>query len=124
MPRYVIERTFDVDEEEMPDVGRRSREIAGEHFPEIVWDHSHVVVDADGTLKSFCVYEAPDEGSIRRHAEMLGNHVIDHVYEIGGTVTPEDFPLTVETTVVQDLDPGNEASDLVRAGACPKSRPV
>jgi hypothetical protein len=24
---------------------------------------------------------------------MLGNHVVDHVYEIGGDVTPDDFPL-------------------------------
>jgi hypothetical protein len=96
MPRYVIERTFDVDEEEMPEVGRRSRQIAGEQFPDIVWDHSHVVVDEEGTLKSFCLYSAPDEQTIRRHGELLGNHVIDHVYEIGGTVTPEDFPPTVD----------------------------
>lgn len=93
MPRYVVERTFDVTEDEMPNVGRRSRRIAGEQFPEIVWEHSHVVTDSDGTLKSFCVYEAPDEATIRRHAELLGDHVVDHVYEIGGDVTPADFPL-------------------------------
>lgn len=93
MPRYVVERTFDVGEDEMPNVGRRSKRIAGEQFPEIVWEHSHVVVDSDGTLKSFCIYEAPDEGTIRGHAEALGNHVVDHVYEIGGDVTPDDFPL-------------------------------
>ncbi|MHB8691448.1 MAG: nickel-binding protein [Solirubrobacteraceae bacterium] len=93
MPRYVVERTFDVDEDEMPNVGRRSRQIAGEQFPTIVWEHSHVVVDGDGTLKSFCVYEAPDEATIRHHGELLGSHVIDHVYLIGGDVTPADFPL-------------------------------
>ena len=93
MPRYVIERTYDVDEDQMPNVGMRSKKIALEHFPEIVWEHSHVVVDQDGTLKSFCVYDAPDEETVRKHAAMLGNHIIDHVYEIGGDVTPGDFPL-------------------------------
>lgn len=93
MPRYVIERTYDVDEEELPTVATRSKRIAIEQFPSIVWEHSHVVVDSDGTLKSFCIYIAPDEETVRRHAELLGNHVVDHVYEIGGDVTPDDFPL-------------------------------
>lgn len=124
MPRYVIERTFDVDEDEMPEVNRRSRRIAIDQFPQIVWEYSHVVVDEHGTLKSFCVYSAPDEEMVRHHAEILGNHVIDHVYEIGGTVTPEDFPLTVEPDVLADLDQPVEDADLVRGGACPKSKPV
>jgi hypothetical protein len=102
MPRYVIERTFDIDEDAMPEIGRRSKQIAGEQFPEIVWEHSHVVVDDDGTLKSFCIYQAPDQDTVRRHGVLLGSHVIDHVYEIGGTVTPEDFPLTVHAEVVND----------------------
>jgi Protein of unknown function (DUF4242) len=93
MPKYLIERTYDVGEEEMPEVGRRSKRIAAEQFPEIVWEHSHVVVDEDGTLKSFCVYVAPDEEMVRRHAALLGQHVVDRVYEIGGDVTPDDFPL-------------------------------
>ena len=77
----------------MPTVGRRSREVIEEQFPEITWHHSHVVVDEEGAVKSFCVYEAPDVETVRRHAELLGNHVVDHVYEIGGDVTPADFPL-------------------------------
>ena len=93
MPRYVIERTYDVNEEQLPTVATRSKRIAQEQFRTIVWEHSHVVVDDDGTLKSFCVYEAPDIGTVRRHAEVLGNHVVDHIYEIGGDVTPADFPL-------------------------------
>jgi len=93
MPRYVIERTYDVDENELPTVATRSKRIAVEQFPSIVWEHSHVVADSDGTLKSFCIYEAPDEETVRQHAELLGNHVVEHVYEIGGDVTPDDFPL-------------------------------
>jgi hypothetical protein len=93
MPKYLIERTFDIDEEAMPEVGRRSRRIIEEQLPEIVWEHSHVVADSDGTLKSFCVYVAPNEDMVRRHAELLGQHVVDHVYEVGGDVSPADFPL-------------------------------
>lgn len=93
MPRYVIERTYDVGEDEMPEVGRRSKRIVAEQFPQIVWEHSHVVVDDEGTLKSFCIYDAPDEQMVRQHAALLGQHVVDHVYEIGGDVTPDDFPL-------------------------------
>jgi hypothetical protein len=93
MPRYIIERTYDVDMEAMQNVGQRSKAIAAEEFPGlIIWEHSHVVVDSEGNVKSFCVYDAPDEDTIRRHASMLGNHVVDHVYEIGGDVTPADFP--------------------------------
>ena len=94
MPRYIIERLYDVDIDTMPMVGRRSKQIAAEEFPgQIIWEHSHVVVDSDGNVKSFCVYDAPDEEIVRRHAEALGNHVIEHIYEIGGDVTPADFPL-------------------------------
>jgi hypothetical protein len=124
MPRYVIERTFDVDEDEMFELNQRSRKIAMDQFPDIVWEYSHVVVDDEGTLKSFCVYSATNEEMVRQHAEILGNHVVDHVYEIGGTVTPEDFPLTVEPEVVEDLDGLPADADLVRGGACPKSRPA
>ena len=53
-----------------------------------------MVADSDGTLKSFCVYVAPSEEVVRRHAELLGQHTVDHVYEIGGDVTPDDFPLS------------------------------
>src|SRR6266508_29588 len=93
MPRYVVERTFNIDEDAMPDLGRRSKQIVLEHFPEIVWEHSHVVIADDGTLKSFCIYVAPDAATVRRHAEMLGDHVVEHVYEIGSDITPDDFPL-------------------------------
>jgi Protein of unknown function (DUF4242) len=93
MPRYLIERTYEVDEEGMPEVSRRSKSIAIEHFPRIVWEHSHVVVDRDGTPMSFCVYGAPTEELVRRHADQLGDHEVVAVYEIAGDVTPDDFPL-------------------------------
>jgi hypothetical protein len=92
MARYLVERTFFVSEEEMQHVGRRSRAIAEEEFPEITWEHSHVVVDDEGTVKTFCLYAAPDEDTIRRHAEQLGEHRVEGIYEVAGDVTPSDFP--------------------------------
>jgi hypothetical protein len=93
VPKYLIERVYDVGADELPGVATRSKRIATEQFPEIVWEHSHVVADRDGTLKSFCVYVAPNEEVVRRHAELLGNHVISHLYEVAGDVSPADFPL-------------------------------
>jgi hypothetical protein len=92
MPRYLIIRTFEVGEDQMPGVGRRSREVAEESFPEITWEHSHVVVDDEGTVRTFCIYGAPDEDIVRDHAKMLGRHTIDGLFEIAGDVTPADFP--------------------------------
>jgi hypothetical protein len=97
MPRFVIERTFDVDEEAMPTVARRSKQLVKDSYPQVVWEHSHVVVDENGTLKSFCIYDAPDVATIRRHAAELGDHIVDHIYEIGADITPDDFPLAEET---------------------------
>ena len=56
MPRYLIERTYTVDLDLLTDVATRSKAIGHHRFPEIVWEHSHVVVAEDGTPKSYCVY--------------------------------------------------------------------
>ena len=92
MPRYLIIRTFDVQEDQMPSIGRRSRMLTEEDFPEITWEHSHVVVDEEGIVKTFCVYKAPSEDVVRLHGAKLGQHNVDGVFEIAGDVTPADFP--------------------------------
>ncbi|TMK83482.1 MAG: DUF4242 domain-containing protein [Actinobacteria bacterium] len=96
MPKYVIERDFSIGEERMPEVGRRSRQIIEEQFPTVTWLHSHVTVDSEGHVRSFCVYEAPDEETVREHSRLLGWHKIVGIFEVAGDVTPEDFPLTPE----------------------------
>ena len=96
MPKYVINRSFSVREDQMPEVGRRSRRIIEQELPEITWLHSHITVDEDGNVRSFCIYEAPDEDAIMQHSRLLGSHVVDEIHEIAGDVTPEDFPLTEE----------------------------
>jgi uncharacterized protein DUF4242 len=92
MPRYLIVRRFEVDQEQMPQVGRRSRVTIEEEFPQIVWEHSHVVVDDDGTVRTYCVYQAPDEQAILDHSGKLGQHEIELLREIAGDVSPADFP--------------------------------
>ena len=77
----------------MPPVGRRSRGLTESEFPDITWEHSHVVTDDAGTIKSFCIYDAPNPEMIREHSVLLGDHHIDHIYEIGGDITPGDFPI-------------------------------
>jgi hypothetical protein len=92
VPRFMIERTFGMrDEADMQNLGARSARIAADKFPEIVWEHSHIVSDSSGAIKSFCVYSAPNEQMVHDHAHMLGEHKIEGVYEIGGDVTPADF---------------------------------
>jgi len=92
VPRYMVVRSFDVGEPEMPVVGRRSRVLVETEFPEITWEHSHVVVDDSGKVRTFCVYSAPSEDVVRMHSTRLGQHEIDSLDEIAGDVTPADFP--------------------------------
>lgn len=92
MPMYLLERQFEVGEEDMPAVGRRSRSLIEGQFPEITWHYSHVTLDERGMVKTFCLYAAPDEDAVRRHADQLGMHQVLAVYEVVGDVTPNDFP--------------------------------
>jgi hypothetical protein len=93
MTKFLVERQFHVGEDQMESVGRRSKQIAIEQFPEITWHHSHVVVDEQGLVKTYCVYEAPSEEIVRQHATLLGQHDVHGVFEIAGDVTPDDFPV-------------------------------
>jgi hypothetical protein len=92
MPRYLVVRKFEVDGDEMPQVGRRSRVAIEDRFPQIVWEHSHVTVDDDGLVRTYCVYESPDEETVMEHSRVLGQHQIETIQEIAGDVTPADFP--------------------------------
>lgn len=92
MPRYLILRTFEVEEDQMPVVGRRSLSVIEEHLPEVTWEHSHVLIDDAGTVQTYCVYTAPSEEAILEHSKMLGQHTVDLLREIAGDVTPADFP--------------------------------
>ena len=93
MPRYLIERRFElISEEEMAETARRAKRVTSE-FPEVTWEHSHVVVDEGGAVTSFCIYEAPNEGIVRRHADAFGGHYITQLYEIAADVIPGEIQL-------------------------------
>lgn len=92
MPTYLIERQFEVGQDGMPAVGKKSRRLIEEEFPRVTWQHSHVTLDDSGLVKTFCLYDAPNEDVVRDHAQALGLHQIVAVYEIVGDVTPADFP--------------------------------
>ena len=91
MPRYVIERDYgQAEQEAMQNIGLRMKQVAEESFPDVSWTHSHVVSGETG-IKSFCIYEAPNEERLRAHGDMVRQHTIVHIYEIADTVSPADF---------------------------------
>ena len=91
MPRYVIEREVpnagSLSEAELREVSLRSLSVLNELGPKIQWIHSYVTDN-----KVYCVYLAPDEEMIRRHAELTG------------------VPANRISRVRQILDPTNYAS--------------
>ena len=70
MPKFVIEREIPgagkLTEDQLRDVSLRSLQALGELGPKIQWLHSFVTDD-----KVYCVYLAPDEATIRKHAKMI-----------------------------------------------------
>ena len=92
MPRYLIERVYgQAEQEAMQNIGQRMKQVAEESFPDVTWEHSHVVSDESG-IKTFCVYQAPTEEQLYEHANRVGGHTITHVYEIATDVAPADYP--------------------------------
>ena len=71
MPQFVIEREIpgagSLSETQIREVSLRSLQTLKEMGSQIQWLHSYVTED-----KVYCVYLAPDEGSIREHARRTG----------------------------------------------------
>jgi len=71
VPQFVIEREIpgagSLSETQIREVSLRSLQTLKEMGPQIQWLHSYVTED-----KVYCVYLAPDEGSIREHARRTG----------------------------------------------------
>ena len=77
MGRYVIERNFGaISDDDMLAAPSGRTMSRSERFPEIIWEHSHIVVGDDGEVLTFCIYGAPNEEMIREHAEAFGSHTI------------------------------------------------
>jgi Protein of unknown function (DUF4242) len=99
MPRYVIERNFgEISDDDMLAAAARSGEMIEERFPEITWEHSHIVATDAGEIVTFCIYGAPTETMIREHAEAFGSHTITSIYELLDDVTPDEIRRRVEAS--------------------------
>ncbi len=86
MPKFVIER-------EIPEVGKFSQEqlqavsqtscgVLREMGPQIQWLHSYVTDD-----KIYCIYIAPDEETVRKHAQQ-GGFPANRVSQVRSTIDP------------------------------------
>ena len=92
MPRFVIERNFGaISDDDMLAAAALSDRLIAERFPEIVWEHSHIVANDAGEILTYCVYSAPSEAMIREHAEAFGSHTITNVFELVDDVSPAEI---------------------------------
>jgi hypothetical protein len=86
MPKFVIEREIPgagkLSSNDLQGVAKKSCDVLRELGPEIQWVHSYVTDD-----KIYCVYIAPDEATIRKHAEM-GGFPANSVSEIRTIIDP------------------------------------
>jgi Protein of unknown function (DUF4242) len=92
LPKYLIDRNFSkITEDELAGFARDSKRIARERFHDVTWHHSHVVINPDGVVHTFCIYSAPDEARIREHAVAFGGHSIDWISVIADEVDPDEI---------------------------------
>jgi hypothetical protein len=101
MTKFLIERKFHVGEADMPEVSRRSKRIAIDSYPEITWLHSHVVVDSAGTVKTYCIYEAPTELAALAPQQVCIGDVGDH--EDGDGLTLSDLASDLRIPVTDEI---------------------
>jgi hypothetical protein len=86
MPRWVIEREIPgagkLTATELKGISQKSCSVLNELGPRIQWEHSYVTDD-----KIFCVYIAPDEATVRKHAQM-GGFPANKVTQVRGMIGP------------------------------------
>jgi hypothetical protein len=81
MPKFVIEREIPgagkLTPEQLQAISQTSCGVLSELGPSVQWVESFVTTD-----KIYCVYIAPDEAAVRKHAEMGGfpANVVSRVY--------------------------------------------
>jgi hypothetical protein len=86
MPRFVIEREIPgagkLTPVELKGISQKSCAVLNEMGPKIQWVQSYVVDD-----KVYCVYIAPDEATVRKHAQ-LGGFPANRVSEVRSIIDP------------------------------------
>jgi len=86
MPKYLIEREIPgagkLTQQELQGVAQKSCGVLQRLGPQIQWVHSYVTGD-----KVYCVYVAPNEEMVRKHAAE-GGFPANRISEILGTIDP------------------------------------
>ena len=86
MPKYVIERDIPgagrLSDKELKGISQTSCGVLNELGPQIQWVHSYVTDD-----RIYCVYIAPDEKTVREHAER-GGFPANRVSRISTVIDP------------------------------------
>jgi hypothetical protein len=86
MPKYVIEREISgagkLDPDQLKSISQTSCGVLRNLGPEINWIHSYVTAD-----KIYCIYHAPNEEMIRKHAEQ-GGFPANSVSEVATIIDP------------------------------------
>ena len=86
MPKFVIERDIpkagSLSSEQLQAISQKSCGILREMGPEIQWVESYVTDD-----KIYCVYVAPDEDTVRKHAQQ-GGFPANRISQIRSVIDP------------------------------------
>lgn len=86
MPKYIIEREIpgagSLTAQDLQGISQKSCGILNDMGPKIQWVESYVTDD-----KVYCVYIAPDEATVREHAEK-GGFPANRVAEIKTMIDP------------------------------------
>jgi len=89
MPRYVIERELEgageLTQDQLREISLRSLDVLGRMGPKIQWLHSYVTDN-----KVYCVYIAPDEEAVQRHAEASGMPAT-RISQVRGLLDPANY---------------------------------
>ena len=86
MPRYVIERDIpgagSLSPQELKAISQKSCGVLEELGPRIQWVQSYVTDD-----RVYCVYNAPDEETVREHARR-GGFPADRISRVSTVIDP------------------------------------
>jgi len=86
MPKYIIERNIpgagDLTPTDLQQISQKSCCVLNKMGPQIQWLESFVTAD-----KVYCVYIAPDEQTVREHAQK-GEFPADSIAEIKTIIDP------------------------------------
>jgi hypothetical protein len=87
MPRYLIQRNLgEVTLQQVEAVGRKAKQVREASFPDITWEHSHIVQTKSGMV-AYCVYASPSVERVKEHAAAVGMPA-DEVFDLVTDVDP------------------------------------